>query len=203
MKPFAALALLEFADIPLGYVATDVALKASPVAYVKSGTIGAGRFLTLLGGTPAAVDEAFGAGTGAGAAALLDSLFLADADERLVAVVLGARCSRIPGSLAIIETRTATAAVRAAEFTLKGARVALAELRLADSGLAGKGLAVLRGELHDLEAALDIAVANAADGSAGLVSRIIAAPHEGLAELIGADTRFFASAGLHLDGEQG
>lgn len=201
MKPFAALALLEFADIPLGYVATDAALKASPVAWVRCGTIGAGRFLTLLGGTPAAVDEAFRAGAGAGTSALLDSLFLADVEERLIAAVLGAPIPHIGGSLAIIETRTATAAVRAAEFTLKGTRVTLSELRLADSGLAGKGILVLRGELPDLEAALDIAVATAGARTAGLAARIIAAPHEGLAEMVGANTRFYATTGLHLDGE--
>ena len=33
-------------------------LKKAPVAFFRSGTVTAGRYLTLIGGTPASVEEA-------------------------------------------------------------------------------------------------------------------------------------------------
>ena len=54
MKRAAALAVLDFAQIPAGLDATDAMLKKAPVAFFRSGTVTAGRYLTLIGGTPAA-----------------------------------------------------------------------------------------------------------------------------------------------------
>ena len=59
------------------------------------------------------------------------------------------------GGLGIIETTTVAAAIRAADAGLKGAEVALNQLRLGD-GLGGKGLALFVGLVSDVEAAVAI-----------------------------------------------
>lgn len=201
MKPVAAVAVVDFREIPAGVAATDAMVKRAPIAFVRSGSVTRGRFLTFLGGSTAAVEEAVRAGLEAGAEAVLDHVFLADAHPSLLAGIEGAR--RAPAAaVALLETDTAAAAVRAAERALKGAHVELAEIRLADAGLAGKGLVVLAGELHDLEAAVELAAADLAARGLPLRVRVIAAPHAATLELAAHSTRFDGAPLVELTGEK-
>jgi microcompartment protein CcmL/EutN len=84
---------------------------------------------------------------------------------------------------------------------LKGTPVALVELRLADAGLNGKGVAVYQGPQHDIEAAVALALAEA-DRAAGEVRHtIISSPHEALERQLAKTSRFDASEVVDLDGE--
>ena len=120
----------------------------------------------------------------------------------LLAGIEGKR--RIPhAALCLLETDTVASAVRAAERALKGAHVELAEIRLADSGLAGKGLVVLTGELHDLEAAVELATDELASLGSALRVRIIAGPHGATLEQAAPLTRFDHAPLVELEGEKG
>jgi microcompartment protein CcmL/EutN len=201
-KTYTALAALDFSDIPSGVLATDVLLKRSPVAFVRSGTITHGRYLTLFGGTTAAVEEAMEAALERGQSSVLDSVLLPDVHPEVYAAVFGARQAVAEGTFAVIETSTVPATLRAAEAALKGTAVRLVELRLADSGLAGKGVSVYRGELHDVEAAVELALAALRDPSGSAAWRIVSAPHEATAQHLLAGTAFAASRLLELPGEE-
>ena len=65
-------------------------------------------------------------------------------------------------ALGVVETTSVASAIRAADAGRKGAEVTLVQLRLAD-GLGGKGLAFFSGLVHDVEAAVDIAVVSAGE----------------------------------------
>jgi microcompartment protein CcmL/EutN len=201
MKRHPAIAVVEFSDIPTGVVATDAMLKRAPIAVIRSGTITAGRYLTLIGGTPASVDESLRAGLLAGGGAVLDHLFLADVHTQLYEGMLGARRAATAGSFAVLETETVAANVRAVEHALKGTNVELVEIRLGDQGLAGKGVSILRGELHDVEAAANLAVAALAEAGCDVAIQIVSAPHDRLCQLIAASTTFSSGPLLELDGE--
>jgi microcompartment protein CcmL/EutN len=194
MKKHPAIAVIEFAEIPVGMSATDAMLKKAPIAFVKCGTITRGRFLTL-------VDEALGEGLAHGGAAVLDHLFLADVHARVYEAILGRRTPAGSGALAIIETDTVAANVRAAEAALKGTPVDLVEIRLADSGLSGRGLSLYRGALPDIEAAIDIVTRYVGQSGGELRHRIISAPHEGLVRQIETSTWFGSQEVLDLGGE--
>lgn len=200
MKPVAAIAVFDFREIPVGVAATDAMLKRAPLAFVRSGSVSRGRFLALVGGSPAAVEEAVKAGLEAGGGALLDHVFLADVHPLVLAGIGGARRAPHP-AVGVLETDTAAAAVRAAERALKGARVELAEIRLADAGLAGKGLVVLAGALHDLEAAVELAAGELASRGLELRVRIIAAPHPATLQQAARSTSFANAPLLELPGE--
>jgi microcompartment protein CcmL/EutN len=201
MKKHPAIAVVEFDEIPTGMSATDAMLKKAPIAFVKCGTITRGRYLVLVGGTTASVDEALGEARAHGGAAVLDHLFLADVHPRVYDAILGRRTPGSSGALAIIETDTVAANVRAAEAALKGTPVDLIEIRLADSGLSGRGLSLYRGALPDIEAAIEI-VTRYVDQSGGqLRHRIISAPHEALIRQIETSTWFGSQVALDLDGE--
>ena len=108
-----------------------------------------------------------------------------------------------PGSIAIIETGTVSSNVRAAELALKGTTVDLVEIRLADTGLSGKGLSIFEGELHDVEAAVEIAVGFLERSGVQVGFKIISSPHEALARQVDGSTYFGSASLLELDGEEG
>ncbi|HBA84240.1 MAG TPA: hypothetical protein DCZ95_09130 [Verrucomicrobia bacterium] len=201
MKKFPALAILEFRDISAGLFATDAMIKKSPIALLKAGIITGGRYMTLIGGSTASVDEAFQEGIFWGKDSLIDKVMLPDIHEKLHDAVLGRRHPVADGAMAVIETPTASSNVRAAELALKGAPVELVEIRLAESRLAGKGLSIYRGELHDIEAAVEMAVSFLRRAHVEVLSRIIAAPHETLTDQISGSTFFHDAKLLELDGE--
>jgi microcompartment protein CcmL/EutN len=117
--------------------------------------------------------------------------------------VFGAKRKSNGGSLLIIETETAASIVRAVEAALKGTPVKLIEVRLSDLGLAGKGMALLAGTLHDIDAAASLAAAGVSTNAPprGFSHRIIAAPHDVVDRDITAATRFEDAPLLELDGE--
>jgi microcompartment protein CcmL/EutN len=201
MKKHPAIAVIEFDHIPDGMSATDAMLKKAPIAFVKCGTITRGRYLTLVGGTTASVDEALREGLAHGAGSVLDHLFLADVHPRVYDAILGRRTPGGVGALAIIETDTVAANVRAAEAALKGTPVDLIEIRLADAGLSGRGLSVYQGTLPDIEAAIDIVTRYLGESGGQLRHRIVSAPHEALIRQIEASTWFGSQEVLDLDGE--
>jgi microcompartment protein CcmL/EutN len=201
MKKNPALALLEFSNIAVGVSATDLLLKKAPVAALRCGTVTGGRFLTLIGGTTASVQESYREGLYWGGESIVDHLLLADVHPRLYAAIHGERVPTGVGALVIIETDSATASVRAAEAALKGTPVELLEIRLADTTLAGKGVAIYRGELHDIEAAVTLAAGVLPQDGARWSWKIISRPHEALLEQLADGTHFATSSLLDLHGE--
>ncbi len=205
MKKASALAVLDFQDIPAGIFAVDAILKKAPIAFIRAGTITRGRYLVLFGGSTASTAESLNEALATTESAVIDHAFLPDVHPALFDAVFGAR-RKATGALLIVETETASSIVRAVEAALKGTPVALVEVRLSDTGLAGKGFAVLAGSLHDIEAAAVLASAGSGVNAAaprGFSHRLIAAPHDVLERDVVAATRFDAAPLLELDGELG
>ena len=118
--------------------------------------------------------------------------------------MLGGRRAAGTGALAIIETDTVASNVRAAELALKGTPVELVELRLADSGLSGKGVSIYQGDLPDIEAAVDIVAGlPAAAGRRRCGTRSSRRRTRRSSRQIGSGTSFGSAALLELDGEVG
>ena len=204
MKKTSALAVLEFSDIPAGVWAVDAILKKAPIAFVRAGTTTRGRYLVLFGGSTASTAESYEEAMARTGSSVLDHAFLPDVHPALFDAAFGARRAS-PGSLLIIETETAASVVRAVEAALKGTPVELIEMRLSDNGLAGKGVAILAGSLHDVDAAAVLAASGSGVNALppqGFVYRIIAAPHD-VVDRITATTRFDAAPLVELDGEAG
>jgi microcompartment protein CcmL/EutN len=201
MKKYPALAVVEFCDIPTGVFATDAMLKKAPIAFVKCGSISRGRYLTIVGGTTASVEEAFAEALAVGSDGVIDSILLADVHPRVFEAVAGERRVDGEGAIAILETDTVASNVRAAEVALKATTVGLIEIRLADTGLSGKGLSVYQGELFDIEEAVRVARSYLDEAGITVRHRIIAQPHESLLAQIARSTWFGSQTVLELDGE--
>ncbi len=202
MKKYPAIAVIEFASIADGIYCTDALLKKAPISMIKSGTVSRGRYLIVIGGSTASVDESLHEALATGQASVLDHAFLPDVHQQVHDAVLGQRAVAEQDAMAILETDTVAANVRAAELALKGTLVRLVELRLAEYEMSGKAISVYNGELHQVQAAMDLAV-NFLHGRKEYVQhRIISRPHETLTRHLAAGTRFAETAVRELDGEE-
>jgi microcompartment protein CcmL/EutN len=144
----------------------------------------------LVGGAVADVEEALAAGRDVGGACVRDVVFLPNVHPEVVAAMRGARREAAGEALGVIETATVASILEAADAGLKGARVRLLELRLADD-LGGKGYLLFDGAVSDVEAAVEIGAGRIANAP-GLASRVIAQLHADMAHNLAADARFAA-----------
>ncbi|HEY6017813.1 MAG TPA: BMC domain-containing protein, partial [Gaiellaceae bacterium] len=150
MEP--AVCLLEFSSIAKGIEAGDAMAKRAPLQVIRAGTVHPGKYLVLVGGLTADVEEAMEAGRVVAGSALVDVVFLPDVHPDVVASIGGARAQDGGEALGVIETPTVAATIDAADAGVKGARVTIRDLRLADD-LGGKGYVLFGGEVAEVEAA--------------------------------------------------
>jgi microcompartment protein CcmL/EutN len=185
-----ALGLLELDSIAAGIEAGDAMAKKAPIDVLRAGTVHPGKYLVLVGGSVADVEEALDAGREVGAASVRGVVFLPNVHPDVVAALRGARGEPGGEALGVIETATVAATIEGADAGLKGARVRLLELRLADD-LGGKGYLLFDGPVAEVEAAVEAGTGRIA-GAPGMVSRVIAQLHGEMAENLAADARFAA-----------
>ena len=188
MRKYPSIAIIEFGSIADGIYCTDALLKKAPIAMIKSGTVSDGRYLIIIGGSAASVQESMGVATG-----ILDSVFLPDVHDRLHDALLGKRAECRQDAVAILETDTISSNVRATERALKGTGVELVEIRIAEYEMSGKAISVFNGTLDEIEAAMQLA---------GGHHQIIASPHDTLTQHLGDGTRFAETKPRTLEGEE-
>jgi microcompartment protein CcmL/EutN len=198
-----ALALLEFGGAAAGILAVDRMLKMAPVALLRCGTVHPGRYLALVGGSVAATEEAHATGVASGCECtlLVDEVCLADPHPQLAAAIEGARRACVGDAVCIIEVSTSPGLVRAIDAVLKAVPVELVELRLADD-LGGRALAVLGGELPDVQVALELARAAKGAAAEWLGGTLLPRLDETLRDVINGGTAFRACAAVQPAGAE-
>jgi len=186
MQP--AMALLEVESIAVGIEAGDAMAKRAPIDVLYAGTVHPGKYLVLVGGAVADVEEALAAGSEVAEGCVLDTVLLPDVHVEVVAAMRGTRRPGEGEALGVIETRTVASLLKAADAGVKGARVRLLELRLADD-LGGKAYLLFGGQVADVEAAVEIGRDRVAPPDR-VVSRVIAQLHAEMRANLEADGQF-------------
>ena len=183
-----AIGLLEFDSIAAGIVAGDSMAKSSPVSSLFAGTVHPGRYLVLVGGDTAAVEIALDAG---GTDTVVDSLFLPDVHPAVVgAITTTDVAATIDGdAVGIIESTTVATAIVAADVGVKTADVTLPALRLADD-LGGKAYCLFVGQVADVEAAVEGAVAAIEHAERPVRTTVIPQLHADMRANLEAELRF-------------
>jgi microcompartment protein CcmL/EutN len=156
-RNYPAIALIEFKSIAAGITAGDAMVKKAPLDLVKAGTVHSGKYLVLIGGQVASVEESYSEGMKVGREYLIDDVILSDIHPAALDAILGHKIANKYESLGVIETSTVAANIKAADAAVKGAEVEILEIRLAD-GLGGHGITFLGGKIEDVQAAVEIGV---------------------------------------------
>jgi microcompartment protein CcmL/EutN len=80
--------------------------------------------------------------------------------------------------------------------------VRLVELRIAEYEMSGKAISLFNGELHDVQAAMELAGDFLRGRKEYVQHRIISRPHEALTQHLADGTRFAGSKPRELEGEE-
>lgn len=168
-------------------------VKTAPLGAIYAGTVHPGKYLVLVSGDTASVEEAVRAGTEVGSETLADMVFLPDIHPSVVEAVTGNSTMAPVGdeALGVVETTTVAAAIDAADAGVKAADVGLAAIRLAD-GLGGKGYLLFSGVVAEVEAALDAATDRARDHGMLVRSDLIAQLHDEMADNLRGELHFMS-----------
>ena len=184
----AALALIDFSSIAVGIESADAMAKRAQLQVLRAGTVQPGRFLVLVGGAVAEVQESLAAGRHVGGESVLDHVFLPNVHPEVLRAIGGTRVPDEHEAVGVVETTTVAAAIRAADAGRKGAEVRLVEVRMAD-GLGGKGIVLYSGLVADVEAAVEIACRAVLPGL--LVRQVVVSQlHPEMWENLASATRF-------------
>ena len=195
MKKYPAISLIEFSSIAVGILAGDAMVKRAPISVLKSGTVHKGKFLVLIGGSVASVEESFSEGVSIGEEQIIDKIILPDVHNQVHDAILGARKRCCDEAIGIIETSTVAATIQSADAGIKGANVNIVEIRLADD-IGGKAFAIFTGKVEEVEAAINISKNAVTNPEHWIRDTIIPRLHTDMAKQIDQSTSF-ADVKLH------
>jgi len=187
MQP--AVCLLELSSVARGIEAGDAMVKRAPLQVLRAGSVHPGKYLVLAGGLTADVEEAMQAGLAAAGNALVDVVYLPDVHPDVVASLAGTRREDGGEALGVIETSSVAATIDAADAGVKGARVTIRDLRLADD-LGGKGYVLFGGEVAEVEVAVGLGVARTAGSGQEVTHAVISQLHAEMRDNLDVDPTF-------------
>lgn len=173
-----ALGLLEVRSIARGIVVCDAMVKRAEVRLLKTETVSPGKYVILFDGDEASADEAFRAAIDVAKDSLLDKLLLTQPAPALWDALAGTLPRPELDSIGVVETESIASTLAAADAALKAADVRLVQMQLA-KGIGGKGWFAITGSLDMVEAAVEAATRDLAQGLLAGVE-IVARPHEDL-----------------------
>lgn len=171
-----ALGMIEFKSVAKGIKATDDMVKKAPITILRTHPVCPGKYVVLIGGEVADVEEALAAGKESGGDLVINDFFLPHAHADIIPALTGTTRVEVFEAIGIVETFSISACVEAADIAAKATACKLIEIRLAN-GLGGKGYFVMTGPLNDLEMSIERAKAYVKKTGMLAGCEIIASPH--------------------------
>ena len=148
-----ALGMIETNSIPVGVNAGDAMLKAATVELVAAQPVCAGKYIVIVTGEVAAVNESVDAGKAAAGSLLVDSMVISHVHDQVPKAINA--CNEIGrvASVGVMEAFSLCTAVVVADAAVKAADVQLIDIRLG-RGLGGKSFITMTGEVAAVRAAV-------------------------------------------------
>ena len=174
-----ALAMAEFMTVSTGIKAADMMIKTAEVKVIEAEVVCPGKYIILIEGELSAVRASIDTVSGMFSDKLIDSFVLGNPHDSIFPAIYGSCEIENKRALGVLETYSAASIIKAADIAAKTSIVDLIELRIA-RGMCGKSYMLLTGEVAAVEAAIERAKAETADGTMFLDSSVIANPDEKL-----------------------
>lgn len=174
-----SLGMIEYKSVARGIFACDAMVKKAPVRIIETHAVCPGKYITIICGEVADVEEAMKAGLEAGKDMVVADLFLPQVHASIIPAMSGTTHIDSFGAVGIIESFAVATLVRAADIAAKATPVQLVELRLAN-GLGGKGYFVMTGTLSDVQESLNAAKAYVKSEGMLAGCELIPSPHPDL-----------------------
>ncbi len=174
-----AIGVIELASIFKGYEVQDRILKSALVEKIIARTICSGKYLIIVKGEIADVEASLEMARETGSFAVVNATLVPNVDEKIFPAIVGATTldrNAVDG-LAVIETFSVAAAIRAADFAAKEAEIDILRIHVA-MAIGGKGLVVLAGNIDALNSALIPAIDFLKEEGMLAGHTLITQPHE-------------------------
>ena len=151
-----SVACVELTSIARGFRMCDEMAKKADIRVLEAVTICPGKFLVVIAGEVEQVEQSYEKGIEVGGPAVVDQIFLPNADPQLIPAIEAISQVSEVDSVGVVETFAAASGILAADAACKRAKIQLLELRLA-RGIGGKAFFTFTGEQADVEASVSAA----------------------------------------------
>jgi microcompartment protein CcmL/EutN len=171
-----AIGLIELTSIARGVQVADLMLKSADVQLLSAKTICPGKYIAMVGGQIAAVNQAVRVGEEAGGHMLVDHFVLPNIHESVLPAISGVTRVERTQALGVVETFSVAACIEAADAAVKAANVVLVRVHMA-FGIGGKCYLVVTGDVADVETAVKVASSSAGEKGLLVHSMTVPRPH--------------------------
>ena len=149
-----AIGMVEFSSIARGIYAADQMVKISEVEIVTAQTICPGKYIALVEGDVAAVQDSVHIGEKFAGEYFVDSLVIPNVHHGIFPAITGATRPEHVTALGIFETFSVATMITAADQILKAAELEAIEIRLG-TGLGGKSFFTFTGDVAAVETGVE------------------------------------------------
>ena len=149
-----AIGMVEFSSIARGIYAADQMVKISEVEIVTAQTICPGKYIALVEGDVAAVQDSVHIGEKFAGEYFVDSLVIPNVHHGIFSAITGATMPEHVTALGIFETFSVATMITAADQILKAAELEAIEIRLG-TGLGGKSFFTFTGDVAAVETGVE------------------------------------------------
>ena len=149
-----AIGMVEFSSIARGIYAADQMVKISEVEIVTAQTICPGKYIALVEGDVAAVQDSVHIGEKFAGEYFVDSLVIPNVHHGIFPAITGATMPEHVTALGIFETFSVATMITAADQILKAAELEAIEIRLG-TGLGGKSFYTFTGDVAAVETGVE------------------------------------------------
>jgi microcompartment protein CcmL/EutN len=183
-EPIQTLGVIELSSVARGLVACDAMLKKAHVRLLRAAPVGSGKFIVLLTGSEADLEEAVAEGQTVADELLLGWTCIPNIDNQVIEALRRRRAAGVSlDAVGVLEGCGLVSAIRAADQAVKAAGVQLLELTF-DLDLGGKAFLTLTGDLSELQAALDAGERQLREDRTFLHRELIARPHSDMGAVL-------------------
>jgi microcompartment protein CcmL/EutN len=178
------LGALELSSVARGLVVCDAMLKKANVRLLRATPLASGKFLVLLTGDEADLEEAVQEGQLLSDPHLVGWTCIPNIHPQVVDALRRRTVAEVPlDAVGVLEATSLVSALRSSDLAVKAAGVQLLELTF-HLDLGGKAFFTITGDLSEVTAALEAGAAQLRADGAFVNQEIIARPHGDLGALL-------------------
>ena len=172
-----AIGMVEFNSIARGIYAADQMVKISEVEIVTAVSACPGKYIAIVHGDVAAVEDSVRTGERMAEEFFVDSIVIPNVDSGVFPAITGATMPNRIQAIGIMESFSLATMIICADHILKAAELQAIELRLGN-GLGGKAYFTYTGDVAAVRAGTDAGEAIAQEKGLLVNSEVIPSPSE-------------------------
>lgn len=174
-----SIGMVEFLSIARGIYAADQMVKSSDVEIITAATTCPGKYIAIVHGDVAAVQESVNVGERVAEEYFIDSMIIPNVSPAVFPAISGTTVPERIEALGIMESFSQATMILAADAILKTANVQAIELRLGN-GIGGKAYFTFTGDIAAVEASIEAGKAVAEESGLLVNAEVIPSPSERL-----------------------